>query len=70
LCKEEWLRSDLSVLKSNALPLWSVGAKLKVRQANELETQTYEAAKPDHQGSGDLLLVYLIKLDLPLTNSL
>jgi len=63
LCKEEWLRSDFSVLRSNGVPLWSAAAKLKVRQANELETQIYESAKRNRQAFDDLLLVYLVELD-------
>jgi hypothetical protein len=63
LCKEEWLHVDLSVLKSNGVPLWKVGGKLTVRKATESEKWIYEEADQSVQAPNDLVLAYLIELD-------
>jgi hypothetical protein len=63
LCKEDWLRADLSVLNSNGIPLCGPSAKLRVRMANGTETQTYRAAEREVQASDDLVLAYLVELD-------
>ena len=41
LCKEDWLRADLSVLTSNGIPLCTAAAELTVRRATESEMQIY-----------------------------
>jgi hypothetical protein len=63
LCKEEWLRADLSVLNSNGVPLCTAAAKLKVRIANEIEAQIYREAERTVQAPEDLVLAYLMELD-------
>lgn len=63
LCKEDWLRADLSVLTSNGTPLCTAAAKLTVRRATESESQTYRDADREVQASDDLLLAYLVELD-------
>jgi hypothetical protein len=63
LCGEDWLRADLSVLKSNGVSLCGPHAKLKVRVASEKETQVYQDAERDVQASDDLVLAYLVELD-------
>src|SRR4051794_35177983 len=63
LCRENWLREDLGVLKSNGIPLFNPAAKLTVRDANEVETQTYRDADRSVQASDDLVLAYLVDLD-------
>jgi hypothetical protein len=65
LCKQDWLRADLNVLKSNGVPLCGPSAKLRVRMGNETETQTYRAAEREVQASDDLVLAYLVELDGP-----
>lgn len=63
LRNEEWLRADLSALKSNGVPLCTAAAKLKVRIANEIEAQLYREAERAVQASEDLVLAYLVELD-------
>jgi hypothetical protein len=63
LCKEQWLRDDLSALTSGGLALFGVGTKLAVRRAIERETQVYSEAKRSVQASDDLVLAYLVELD-------
>jgi hypothetical protein len=63
LCKEDWLRADLSVLTSNGIPLCTAAAKLTVRKATESESQVYLDAGREAQASDDLLLAYLVELD-------
>ena len=68
LCKEDWLRADLSALTSNGIPLCTAIAKLTVRRATETESQVYrEARDADRkaQAPDDLLLAYLVELDRP-----
>jgi hypothetical protein len=63
LCREDWLRADLSVLTSNGIPLRTAAARLTVREATESESQVYRDAGREAQASDDLLLVYLVTLD-------
>jgi hypothetical protein len=63
LCKEGWLRTDLSVLTSNGIPLCTAAAKLTVRRATVSETQVYRDADREAQAADDLLLAYLVELD-------
>ena len=65
LCKEDWLRADLSVLTSNGIPLCTAVAKLTVRRATETERQVYRGADAEAQAPDDLLLAYLVELDGP-----
>ena len=64
ICKEMWLRDDLTVLRSGGVPLYTTQSKLSVRLATaEEETiffdQTANLAKP----SDEMFLGYLIQLD-------
>lgn len=63
LCKEQWLRDDLSALSSDGLALCGVGAKLAVRRATQCETDVYRQAERTVQASDDLVLAYLVDLD-------
>jgi hypothetical protein len=63
LCRAEWLRADLSALKSGGSPLCNSIAKLKVRVASEAERQVYRSAEQVVQASDDLVLAYLVDLD-------
>ena len=63
LCKEGWLRADLSTLTSNGIPLCTAASKLTVRRATETETQVYRDADREAQAADDLLLAYLVELD-------
>ncbi|MGY4333295.1 hypothetical protein ACVWWG_007712 [Bradyrhizobium sp. LB7.2] len=55
LCKEDWLRADLSAITSNGISLCSETAKLTVRKADRQETLVYRNAALQVQ-TDDLLL--------------
>jgi hypothetical protein len=61
---ERWLRTDLTEAHSNGAPVWDGKSKLTVRRASADEATHYgSATKEAADGSGDLVLVYLIDLD-------
>lgn len=62
LCKEAWVRDDLTTITSNGLPLCSSTAKLTVRRADEAEIVIYRNAAIQAQ-TEDLILAYLVDLD-------
>jgi hypothetical protein len=62
LCKEDWVRDDLTTITSNGLPLCSSTAKLTVRRADEAEIVIYRKAAMQAQ-TEDLVLAYLVDLD-------
>jgi hypothetical protein len=62
LCKEDWVREDLTTLTSNGVPLCSSTAKLTVRRAGEAEIVIYRDAAIQAQ-TEDLVLAYLVDLD-------
>jgi hypothetical protein len=62
LCKEDWVRDDLTTIKSNGIPLSSSTAKLTVRRADEAEIAIYRNASVQAQ-TEDLVLAYLVDLD-------
>ncbi|MCK1287100.1 hypothetical protein IVB41_24635 [Bradyrhizobium sp. 44] len=62
LCKEDWVRDDLTAITSNGLPLCSSTAKLTVRRADEAEIVIYRDAAIQAQ-TEDLVLAYLVDLD-------
>jgi len=64
LCKEGWLRADLTVQTSNGSPLCGPDSKLSVRRATDEEAQIFyllARGKPTE----DLPLAYLVELDDP-----
>jgi hypothetical protein len=63
LCREEWLRADLSVLATNGVPVCNASAKLTARIATEAETAIYLDAERAAERSDDIMLVYLVDLD-------
>lgn len=63
LCHMEWLRADLSALKSGRSELCNSTAKLKVRVASEGERQVFRSAEQAVQATDDLVLAYLVDLD-------
>jgi hypothetical protein len=62
LCKEDWVRDDLTAITSNGLPLCSSAAKLTVRRADEAEIAIYRNAAIQAE-TEDLVLAYLVNLD-------
>jgi hypothetical protein len=65
LCREEWLKQDLSELKTDGVSLWERKAKLRARIALPDEIARFvEAKNSGHQSEG-LVLVYLVEVDDP-----
>jgi hypothetical protein len=62
--REGWLQNDLRRARLNGAAVWDGRAKLSVRAASADETlrfsQAIETATDD---SGDLVLIYLVRLD-------
>jgi hypothetical protein len=58
LCKERWLRADLSSQKSNGIPLCDADSKLSVRRASAEEATLFGQAAGASNLSEDLVLAY------------
>ena len=58
-----WLLDDLTFLRSNGVPLGTVGSKLSVRPATPDEITVFEQAAESAEPSDDLVLAYLVELD-------
>jgi len=63
LCREEWLKQDLSELKTEGVSLWDGKAKLRARIALPDEIVRYAEAKNSGHQSDGLVLVYLVEVD-------
>jgi hypothetical protein len=65
LLREQWFRDDLREAHSHGAPVWDGKAKLTARRANDDEAAKFSAGmqSADDDGSGDLILVYLVELD-------
>lgn len=64
LPREQWIRSDLRDAHSRGAPVWDGKEKLSVRRASLDEAARFsEAITGAEDGSGDLVLVYLVELD-------
>ena len=63
LCKEGWLRADLTVQTSNGSPLCGPDSKLSVRRANDDEIQIFYLSARTGKPTEDLPLAYLVELD-------
>ena len=64
ICHEGWLKEDLARICSNGVPLWDGKASLRSRAAVEAEIAIYRQAARQEQTSGDLVLAYLVELDV------
>jgi hypothetical protein len=64
ICKGTWLRDDLIVLSSGGVPICGDRSKLTVRPAIDEEVAIYEHAAEMATPSDDMLLAYLIELDV------
>jgi hypothetical protein len=64
ICHEEWLKADLARICSNGVPLWDGKARLRSRCAAEAEAVIYRLAAQQEQTAGDLILAYLVELDV------
>jgi hypothetical protein len=63
LCKESWLRVDLTSLKSNGVSLCDDDAKFSVRLATPEEAGVFRLGSAETKPSEDMMLVYLVELD-------
>jgi hypothetical protein len=63
LCREEWLKQDLSELKTDGASLWDGKAKLRARIALPDEIARFAEAKNSGHQSVGLVLVYLVEVD-------
>jgi len=63
LCREAWLRDELTQLTSSHAPLWDSQAPIKTRMATPEESENYKVGAATGQGDGDLPIVYLVQLD-------
>jgi hypothetical protein len=64
ICKETWLREDLSVLKSGGVPLYTAESKLSVRPATAKEGVIFFGQIADDlEPSEDMVIGYLIEID-------
>jgi hypothetical protein len=63
LCKESWLLDDLTFLRSNGVPLGTVGSRLSVRPATPKEITVFKQAAESAEASDDMVLAYLVELD-------
>ena len=63
LCREEWLKRDLSELKTDGASLWDGKAKLRARIALPDEIARFAEAKNSGHQSVGLVLVYLVEVD-------
>jgi hypothetical protein len=64
ICHEEWLKADLARICSNGVPLWDGKARLRSRYAAETEAAIYRLAAQQEQAPDDLILAYLVELDV------
>jgi hypothetical protein len=66
LTKETWLKEDLAELYSSGKVLWNKNSRTTVRSATDAESEAYKTITAHRgNGSGDLLLAYLIPIDAP-----
>lgn len=63
LCREDWLRADLTALNSNGVPLCGPASKLRARIATDPEISVFRDGAAAVPPSDDILLVYLVELD-------
>ena len=63
LCKEDWFREELSLMKWKGEPLYNLGIQLRARPATEKEWVRYDEASREAGKSKEILFVHLIDLD-------
>jgi hypothetical protein len=62
LYKEQWLKEDLGRLMANGPPLYTHGATLAVRRADNTEATIYRAQVQAGRASSDLTVAYLVEV--------
>jgi hypothetical protein len=63
LCHEQWLRDEVTQLKSYGVSLWDRKAALRTRYASEAEKAAFAEASRETP-SDEMVLVYLVRLDV------
>jgi hypothetical protein len=63
LCREPWLRADLSSQESDGIPLCDANSKLSARRASAEEATLFGQARGTTKQSDGLVLAYLVELD-------
>jgi hypothetical protein len=63
LGREDWLRNDLRILKSEGVPLWDGAAKISVRIAKPDEVAAYKTDVPELDNAEELGMVFIVELD-------
>ena len=64
LCREQWFRDDVARLKSHGVSLWDGKTALKTRYASEAEKVAFLEATGEAPSDDEIILVYLIELDV------
>jgi hypothetical protein len=62
LCKETWLREDLTSLKSDGQPLLTTASTMLVRPATTEEATVFRQWTHVATSTDDMVLVYLVEL--------
>jgi hypothetical protein len=63
ICEQQWLRDDLTSLRSNGIPLCDARSILRVRLADPKEAAAYRQATEGTKPSDDINIVYLVEVD-------
>jgi hypothetical protein len=63
LCREQWLREEISQLQSYGVSLWDGKAALKTRYASDAEKAAFLEATGEAP-LDEMILVYLMRLDV------
>jgi hypothetical protein len=64
ICNGAWLRDDLIALSSGGVPICGDRSKLSVRPATDEEVVIYEQAAEEAKPSDDMVLAFLMELDV------
>lgn len=63
LCREQWLRDDLTEATSNGVSIWDGKSRMRARLATEKEALQVATLSQSAEPSDGLLLVYHVELD-------
>lgn len=63
LCREQWLRDDLTEATSNGVSLWDGKSRMRARLATEKEALKVATLGERADPSDGLLIVYHVELD-------
>jgi hypothetical protein len=63
LAREEWMRADLALYRSNNNPLWDGQAKLSVRLSRPDEAARLSQAAGETSDADGIVLAFLVEID-------